>query len=54
MSQQHPGFKKVGSEIAQKEGVPLDEAYAMLAKSTRNASPEARAKNKRLNRVKGK
>lgn len=53
MSASHPGFKKVGSEISKKEGVPLDQAYAMLASSTRNASPKAKAANARLKRVKG-
>jgi hypothetical protein len=49
----HPGFKAVQSEIAQKEGVSKQAAGAILANSTRNASPAAKKVNPRLNRVKG-
>jgi hypothetical protein len=48
----HPGFKAVQSKIAKKEGVSSKAAGAILAKSTRNASPAAKAKNPRLKRVK--
>lgn len=48
----HPGFKAVQSKIAAKEGVSKKAAGAILAKSIRNASAKARAKNPRLNRVK--
>ena len=48
----HPGFKKVAAGIAAKEGVSKKAAGAILAKSTRNASAKAKAKNPRLNRVK--
>lgn len=48
----HPGFKAVASSIASKEGISPDRADAILAASTRKASPAARRKNPRLNRVK--
>ena len=51
MSKAHPGFKAVQSEIAEKEGVSKKEAGAILAKSTRNASPAAKRKNPRLRKV---
>lgn len=50
----HPGFKSVQKGIAQKEGVSEQEAGAMLASSTRKASPAAKAKNPNLKKVKGK
>lgn len=49
----HPGFKAVQSKIAAKEGVGKKAAGAILAASSRNASAKAKAKNPRLNRVKG-
>lgn len=48
----HPGFKSAQAGIAQREGVSSDRAGAILAAATRRASPEARAANPRLNRVK--
>ena len=48
------GFKKNAQRIAQTQGVPYDRAAAILAASTRRASAAAKAKNPRLNRVKGK
>lgn len=50
----HPGFKAVAAGIARKQGVSEDAADAMLAASTRRASPAAKRKNPRLKRVKGK
>ena len=47
------GFKEVQAKIAKKEGVSKKSAGAILAKSTRNASPVAKAKNPKLKRVKG-
>jgi hypothetical protein len=47
----HPGFKKVQSGIAKREGVSEDEAGAMLASKTRNASPAAKAANPNLKKV---
>lgn len=53
MSKDHPGFKAVSSEISHKEGVPLKEAYAMLASSTRKVSLKAKYSNKNLKKVPG-
>ena len=51
-SKAHPGFKAVAAKIAAKEGVSKARASAMLAASTRKASPAAKKKNPRLKRVK--
>lgn len=48
----HPGFKRVASSIASKEGVSKKAAGAILASATRKASPKA--KNPKLKKVKGK
>ena len=53
MAKKHPGFKSVQSSIAKKEGVSMERAGAMLAASTRRASPGAKKANPRLKRVKG-
>lgn len=50
----HPGFKAVVSKIAAKEGVSEDRADAILAAASRRASPTAKARNPRLNKVRGK
>lgn len=50
----HPGFKSVQASIAKRQGISKDRAGAILAASTRKASPAARKANPRLNRVKGK
>jgi hypothetical protein len=47
----HPGFKAVGAQIAAKEGIPKDRAFAILAAKTRKASPAAKAANPRLKKV---
>jgi len=49
----HPGFKAVQSQIAAKEGIPMENAGAILANASRKASPAAKKKNPRLNKVKG-
>jgi len=49
----HPGFKAVQASIAKKGNVSPKVAGAILAKKTREASPAAKRKNPRLNRVKG-
>lgn len=54
MSLSHPGFDAVQSRIAAREGVSRDRAGAILAASTRKASPAAKKKNPRLKRVKTK
>lgn len=48
----HPGFKSVQSSIAAKQGISKQAAGAILASSTRKASPKAKAKNPRLKKVK--
>lgn len=48
----HPGFKAVQSTIAKKEGIPMKNAGAILASSTRKASPTAKKKNPALKNVK--
>lgn len=49
----HPGFKAVQKSIAAKQGVSTERAGAILASQTRKASPAAKRKNPRLNKVKG-
>lgn len=53
MAKKHPGFKAVQSKIAAKEGVSMKRAGAILASSSRGASPAAKRANPRLRRVKG-
>jgi hypothetical protein len=53
MKSAHPGFQKVAQMIAAKDNVPMKNAGAILASSTRKASTGARKANPRLNRVKG-
>ena len=50
---QHPGFKNVQHRIAERMGVSQDRAGAILASSTRKASPAAKRANPNLKRVKG-
>lgn len=52
MAKAHPGFKAVQSKIAKKQGISKESAGAILAASTRKASPAAKKKNPRLKRVK--
>lgn len=51
MSKAHPGFKKAASSIARKQGISKQAAGAILASSTRKASPAAKRKNPRLKNV---
>jgi len=53
-TKKHPGFKAVQSSIASKQGVSQKAAGAILASSTRNASPAAKKANPNLKKVKGK
>lgn len=46
------GFKAASKNIAKKEGIPMKNAEAILASSTRKASPAAKAKNPNLKKVK--
>lgn len=48
----HPGFKAVANSIAKKQGIPLKQANAILASSTRSASASAKKANPHLKRVK--
>lgn len=50
----HKGFDAVASEIAKKEDIPLENAGAILASSSRKASPAAKRKNPFLKKIKGK
>lgn len=53
-AKKHPGFKAVQKKIAKKQGISEKRAGAILAASTRKASPAAKKANPRLKRVKGK
>ena len=44
-------FQAVQSKIAKSEGISKDRAGAILASSTRNASPAAKRKNPNLKKV---
>lgn len=46
-------FKDVQASIAAREGIPKKNAGAILASSSRKASPAAKAKNPNLFKVKG-
>lgn len=46
-------FKAVQAKIAGKEGISGKSAGAILASSSRNASPAAKKKNPNLKKVKG-
>jgi hypothetical protein len=54
MKKAHPGFKAVQKKIAKKQGVSMESAGAILASSSRKASPAAKKKNPNLKKVKGK
>lgn len=47
----HPGFDAEARRIARRRKVSLKRARAILAAGTRRASPAARRRNPRLNRV---
>ena len=47
----HVGFDKAASSIAKEEGVSKESAGAILANSTRNASPAAKKANPNLKNV---
>jgi hypothetical protein len=49
----HPGFKAVENKIAKSEGVSEKSAGAILASSSRKASPAAKKANPNLAKVKG-
>ena len=47
-------FDKVAASISKKDKVPMKNAKAILASSSRNASAAAKKKNPNLKKVKGK
>ena len=47
------GFKAAQKSIAKKSGVSMESAGAILASSTRKASPAAKKANPNLKKVKG-
>lgn len=49
----HPGFSNVAKSIAEKEHIPLVNADAILASSTRRSSVKAKTNNPRLRKVRG-
>jgi len=51
MTSKHPGFKSAASSIAKKQGISKEAASAILASSTRKASPAAKKANPRLKKV---
>ena len=51
MAKSHPGFNAVEKKIMKKEGVSAKSAGAILASSSRKASPAAKSANPRLKRV---
>jgi len=46
------GFKAAQSQIAKRQGISKDRAGAILAASTRKASPAAKKRNPNLKKVK--
>lgn len=52
MKKKHPGFKAVQKQIAAKQGIPMENAGAILAARSRAASPAAKKANPRLAKVK--
>lgn len=52
-TKEHPGFKAIEGKISRNEGISRDEAAAILAKRSEDASAKAKKKNPRLKRVKG-
>ena len=50
----HPGFDAIQEKIAKKKGIPMANAGAILAASTRKASSAAKKANPKLKKVKGK
>ena len=51
-SEAHPGFQAVAGKIAAKQGISKERASAILAASSRHASPAAKKVNPKLKRVK--
>ena len=53
MAKSHPGFAAVEAKISKKEGIPMKNAGAILAASSRKASPAAKKANPALKKVSG-
>jgi hypothetical protein len=53
MKAKHPGFKKVASGIAKKQGISMERASAIVAAGARKASKAAVKANPRLKKVSG-
>ena len=53
MAKAHPGFQAVQAKIAKRQGISKERAGAILAASTRRASPAAKKANPNLKHVKG-
>ena len=51
MKAKHPGFKKVASSIAKKQGISVERASAIVASGARKASKKAVKANPRLKKV---
>jgi hypothetical protein len=47
------GFKAAAKGVAEKQGIPMNRANAIIAASTRKASPAAKKSNPNLKKVKG-
>lgn len=53
MAEKHGGFKAAVKNVMKGGKYSKDAAAAIVANASRNASPAAKRKNPRLNRVKG-
>jgi hypothetical protein len=53
MKAKHPGFKKVASSIAKKQGISMERASAIVAAGARKAGKAAIKANPRLKKVSG-
>ena len=53
MVKKHRGFKEVAASIAQKQGIPMERANAILAAGARKASPKAIKANPSLKKISG-
>jgi len=54
VSKKGMGFKAGAKAIAEKQGIPIKNASAILAAGARKASPAAKKANPNLKKVKGK
>jgi hypothetical protein len=51
-NKKHPGFKAIQQQISAKQGIPMENAGAILAARSRAASSAAKKSNPRLMKVK--